>query len=217
MTSRERVLAASRGGAVDQQPTLSWFTGQSGADSSVCSILEVTDQLDENHVLLVDVANPFGRALGKGIDLNRALKDDPSVGGLVLDGLVEEVRTQIRASLESGADGIFYRLHGASPAHCTPMEYGGHYLERDRELLGEATGAACNVLFVAGKEELYIDFVSDLPATLFAWDYDLSKVTAEEVRQSRKGATASSDPSSEFKLIIGKDEYLETLEQSNIG
>ncbi len=217
MTSRERVIAASRGGAVDLQPTLTWLGGNGSSDASVVPTSEIVVRLDENQVVLAEVPNPFGLALGKGIDLNRALKDDPSVGSVVLDGLVEEVRTQIRESLESGADGIFYRLHGASPAHCTPMQYGGHYLERDRELLSEASGATCNVLFVAGKEELYIDFVSDLPATLFAWDYDLSKISADEVRQSRPGATASSDPSSEFKLVIGQEKYLETLEQSNIG
>ncbi len=171
----------------------------------------------EGPMVLAEVSNPFGLALGKGIDLNKALKDDPSVGSVLLDGLVEEVRASIRMSLESGADGIFYRLHGASPRHCTPMQYGGHYLERDREILGEAQGAELNVLFIAGAEDLYIDFVSDLPAHVFAWDFDLTGLHASEVRISRDGALASSDPSSEILLIIGKERYLETLEQPNIG
>ena len=74
-----------------------------------------------------------------------------------------------------------------------------------------------NVLFVAGPEEIYIDFVSDLPAEVFAWDYDLIKLSAKEVRSLRNGAVASSDPSSEFELVIGNKRYLETLEQPNIG
>jgi len=217
LTSRERIVAAARGGEVDRRPTLSWLSESSSSDAAVLEQTEIAKSLSGERVVLANVPNPFGLALGKGIDLNKALKDDPSVGGVVLDGLVEEVRSQIRASLESGADGIFYRLHGANPSHCTPMEYGGHYLERDRELLNEADGATFNVLFIAGNEELYIDFVSDLPAHAFAWDYDLSKLPASEVRQSRIGAVASSDPSSEILLEIGNDQYLETLEQPNIG
>jgi len=97
------------------------------------------------------------------------------------------------------------------------MQYGGNYLERDRELLQSAREAQLTVLFVAGQDELYIDFVSDLPASVFAWDRDLSKISASEVRASRLGATASSDPTSEIALVIGRQNYLETLEQPNIG
>jgi hypothetical protein len=96
------------------------------------------------------------------------------------------------------------------------MQYGGHYLERDRELLQSAADTF-TVLFIAGQEELYIDFVSDLPASVFAWDRDLTQVSASEVRTSRTGATASSDPASEITLLIGRENYLENLEQPNIG
>ena len=202
---------------MDRKPYLGWLVDPSTTDVSVVNSSDVRSHLSDDKVVLAEVANPFGLALGKGIDLNQALKNDPSAGGEVLDGLVEEVRGQIRSGLDAGADGIFYRLHGAHPSHCTPMQYGGHYLERDRELLQEAEGAAMNVLFVAGPEEIYIDFVSDLPAEVFAWDYDLSKLSAKEVRSLRNGAVASSDPSSEFELVIGNKRYLETLEQPNIG
>ena len=217
MTRRERILAASRGAEVDSRPTLSWLTAGASADAEV--ILDVNGSLRESEgpVFLVDVPNPFGLALEKGIDLNRALKDDPTVGSLVLDELVEEVRLKIANGLENGADGVFYRLHGANPQHCSPMQYGGHYLERDRELLEGASDAFVNVLFVAGQEELYIDFVSDLPAQVFAWDSERTHISADDVRSARTGATASADPTSEIALTIGLENYLENLEQPKIG
>ena len=217
MTSRERVLAASRGGDVDQKPTLSWLGADASADAMVVVNIESLNRSADAPVVLVDVSNPFGLALQKGIDLNKALKDDPTVGSEVLDSLIDEVRTRIAGGLASGADGIFYRLHGASPRHCSPMQYGGHYLERDRELLSEASDAYVNVIFVAGEDELYIDFVSDLPAQIFAWDSELTQISAEQVRAARKGAVASADPSSEISLLIGTENYLANLEQPNIG
>lgn len=216
MTSRERFLAAGRMGEVDRKPTLAWMA-EAEADAVVIETGSGFRSSVEGPTVLVDVSNPFGLALKKGIDLNKALKDDPTVGGNLLDGLVDEVREHISVGLRNGADGIFYRLHGACPKHCSPMQYGGHYLERDRELLGEASAATINVLFVAGQEELYFDFVSDLPAHVFAWDCELTRITADDVRTSRSGAVASSDPSSEITLLIGHENYLENLEQPNIG
>ena len=217
MTSRERILAASRGAEVDQKPTLRWLADGVSTDATVVLNFANLDRHAGAPVTLLDVSNPFGLALQKGIDLNKALKDDPTVGSEVLDSLVEEVRSRIAGGLASGADGIFYRLHGANPRHCSPMQYGGHYLERDRELLSEASDAYVNVLFVAGEEELYIDFVSDLPAQVFAWDSGLTQISAAQVRGTRKGAVASADPTSEIDLLIGRENYLENLEQPNIG
>jgi len=217
MTSRERLMIAAGGGAVDCQPRLGWLTSGEQTDGSIVDHIDSMAKGGRESVVLVDVANPFGLALRRGIDINKALKDDPSVGSVVLDSLVDEVRQRITVSLANGADGIFYRLHGACPEHCSPMQYGGHYLERDRELLSEASDARLNVLFVAGKEELYIDFVSDLPAQVFAWDREKTRLSAEDIRACRIGAVASSDPSSEIDLVIGFENYLDNLEQPNIG
>lgn len=217
MTSRERVAAVASGGSVDRRPRLSWLDDSSDSDARVVGSVEGIVRDEDEALVLLDVANPFGLALKKGIDINRALRDDPSAGGQVLDSLVAEVRERILAGLECGADGIFYRLHGATPRHCSPMQYGGHFLERDRELLCEASDARLNVLFVAGGEEIYVDFISDLPAHVFAWDGDLSDLTAEAVRTSRRGVLASSDPAAEIALSIGIENYLESLEQTNFG
>jgi len=217
VTSRERLLAACRGGSVDRRPRISWLAEDPEADAQVVTSVRGEQCGGDNRMLLVDVANPFGLALETGVDINQMLKDDPSSGGEVLDSLVAAVREQIVAGLDGGADGIFYRLHGANPRHCSPMQYGGHFLERDRELLCEASDASLNVLFVAGGEELYIDFVSDLPTHVFAWDSELSGLTAGAVRTSRRGALASSDPAGEIDLNIGIENYLESLEQTIFG
>lgn len=216
MTSRERLLAAAHTKAVDQRPTITWMADSPQAEAIVLQSSS-TDFVEEGRAVLVDVPNPFGLALQKGIDINRALKDDPTVGADLLDALVHEIRQTISNSLMNGAEGIFYRLHGACSKHCSPMQYGGHFLERDRELLLSAASAPFIVLFVAGSQELYIDFVSDLPALVFAWDHEKTNLSASEVRTLRPGATASSDPASEINLLIGRDNYLENLEQPNIG
>lgn len=217
MTPRERLIAASRGGDVDRKPRVTWFGGEASADAKIVAGMAESARRGIDGLLLADVANPFGLALRKGIDLNKALKDDPSVGGDMLNGLVGEVRQTIAVSLASGADGIFYRLHGACPRHCSPMQYGGHYLELDRELLDGASQATLNILFVAGGDELYVDFVSDLPAHVFAWDSELSKIPAVRVRAARAGALASADPNSDVALAIGRQDYLDELERPEIG
>ena len=217
MTSRERLVAASRGAEVDRQPSLAWLNGADGVDATVVAGKSNIERGADSSVVLAEVSNPFGLALEKGIDLNKALRDNPAIGNEVLDNLVEEVRGTIAARLESGADGIFYRLHGANPQHCSPMQYGGYYLERDRELLEEVSEATLNVLFLSGEQDLYIDFVSDLPAQLFAWDSDLTKISAADVRSARKGAVASADPTSDVLLKIGRKNYLSNLEQPNLG
>jgi len=207
MTSRERMLAAASCLNTDRQPLLAWMANDTQADATVsCSATK-------DSMILADVPNPFGLALKKGIDLNKALKDDPTVGAAVLEELVDEVRKSISEGLGNGADGIFYRLHGASSKHCSPMQYGGHYLERDRELLSEPDSSVLKVLFIAAEDEPYVDFISDLPAQVFAWDMSLTNVTAADMRVSRQGAVASSDPTSEICLVIGRDRYLETLER----
>lgn len=105
------------------------------------------------------VLNPFGRALREGLDLNALLRTDPEAGAAELDRLCAETA----AELASTSDSIVYRLVGAEPRYCTPMQYGGFYLERDRELLASVQGKDRIELLLEGNDA-YLDFVSDLPA-----------------------------------------------------
>lgn len=203
MTSRERLVAAARGGEVDQKPVIVW-PGASASDASDAIVLkDLSDFSAGDQSVLVQVVNPFGQALAKGIDLNSALDADPSKGDAILQSLRQEVIDQGLQALERGADGIFYVLLGARGSFCTPMQYGGHYLEVDREILEAWSDARLNVVFVAGNDDVYIDFVSDLPAHLFAWDVEASTFDAAYVRTLRSGAQLSSDPESEVRLVTG--------------
>jgi hypothetical protein len=147
---------------------------------------------------LTVVLNPFARSEKEGIALNDLLHDDPTTGNAILDRLVAETRSDIA---QSGSKGILYVLEGARAGCCSPMQYGGYYLERDRELLGEIQSEAPTVLAVIGGEDVFLDFVSDLPAEIFAWDAKASSFDSAYVRGIREGIQASSDPGSEIELI----------------
>jgi len=130
--------------------------------------------------------------------LSPLLARDPAAG-IVIDGLTEEVRIAIQRAIESGAAGVLYRLHGATARHCTPMEYGGYFLERDRELLGALKNSAITVLFVVASEEPYLDLLGDLPSDVFGWDAACG-ATVSDVRAIRKGALLAEIPDADVLL-----------------
>lgn len=195
MNSRELAIAATRGGAVERKPVLSF--------DSVGDILIHQDlSAERNHerIDLFLVSNPFGLAKQNGTDLNRLLEEDIESGSEKLSNYAESVRNLIQNALDYGFDGVFYVLQGARGSESTPMQYGGHYLELDRQILSEFSESVLNCVFVVGHDDVYIDFVSDLPAHLFAWDADASTFDSKYVRTLRSGAQASSDPESEVFL-----------------
>lgn len=213
MTSRERVLAAIGGYGIDRKPVLAWPHWKEGSDIRHYTDETMPEQIEAGDSLaLVEVANPFGLAMQKDIDLNKVLKDDPRQGNEILGELVGEVKRDIELAYEVGADGILYRLYGARSSHCTPMQYGGYYLERDREILELADGGHVNLVFVVGEDDVYLDFVTDLPAKMFGWDSKSSGITAADVRQMRGGALVSEDPDSDVLLEPGTASLSRVLE-----
>jgi hypothetical protein len=195
VNSRELAIAAIRGGAVERKPVLSF--------DSVGDILIHQDlSAERNHerIDLFLVSNPFGLAKQNGTDLNQLLEEDIESGSEKLSNYAESVRNLIQNALDCGFDGVFYVLQGARGSESTPMQYGGHYLELDRQILSEFSESVLNCVFVVGHDDVYIDFVSDLPAHLFAWDADASTFDSKYVRTLRSGAQASSDPESEVFL-----------------
>lgn len=195
MTPRERVVAASCGGVVEGRVT----AGRKNADLMVCAtVAQLASSCDRMQV--VEVMNPYGRAKTDGRDLNALLADDPAAGARELDRLAAETRAAIAEALDAGADGVFYRVVGATPDASTPMEYGGHHLEIDRAILVEFEDAF-NVLFVEGTDP-YLDFVSDLPARFFGWEVDRSPMTVGEVRTLRRGALIAAHPDADVVLDL---------------
>lgn len=201
MTHRERVVAVARGGTVDRPPWFVWDARDSEAllanhspDVAVARNHDEAKRLlartgEEGPAVLVEVLNPLGLALEKGENPNRLLTD-PDAAGRELDRWVEQCRETLKLALESGADGVLYRLRGAEPPHSSPMEFGGFHLERERELLEEIGDARLNVLLADGGEETYLDFLTDLPAHAFAWDESRIPFTPTQVREMRPGALA---------------------------
>lgn len=203
MSPRERVLAAIRLQEPDRKPNLA------AASSSTTSDLVVFDTAPlardaEGPMALVRVANPFGRALTVERDLGTELRADPERGGSLIGEFASECRSCIERASETGAEGLLYVLSGASPERCTPMVYGGFFLESDRELLAFARSLGLlTFVFVAGAEGAYLDMASDLPADAFGWDAKATGVGAEDIRRIRTGAVFTNDPLSDILLDTG--------------
>ncbi|MDQ2985550.1 MAG: hypothetical protein M3R13_02355 [Armatimonadota bacterium] len=219
MDSRERLAAASRGGETDRIPWFVWsgdteaqpaidFIAQWHPDAVVVGAPSDLATLVGAHpevAVLVEVGNPFGVALQEGVDLNEEFEKGPALGSAAFDDFFLRTESALTAAMESGADGVLYRLFGADPMLSTPMQFGGFYLERERELLGSMADARFNVLYVEGGEGLYLDVVSDLQAHAFGWNEARSLIPAVDVREMRKGALAcgldAEDPQKLFRSI----------------
>lgn len=198
MTGRERLIAAARGGEVDQKPTIGW---EGEVDGLIVPPTKVQDHVGHDYAVLAEVLNPFGQAQRAEDDLDELLTGNPEAGAARLDLWAHGVRVQMEDALSAGADGIFYRLRGAEPESCSPMHFGGHYLERDRELLEGVSDAILNAVYVDGGEGAYLDFVSDLPAAFFGWSVSRTGIQLTEVREMRTGALATEMEDSDIMLV----------------
>lgn len=205
MTPRERLEAALTGAAVDRQPVFHW-PGTGGEDVDivarrVSAIQTGTSRNDQ--VCLTEIANPFFRALTDGSNLNELAKDSPEKADAVLDEYVLAAISEANLGLGSGADGVLYRLHGACPRHCSPMQYGGLYLERDRQVL-DSIGTKYKVfVFIVGDEGAYLEFTSDLPCDALGWDVHATQFPVSQMKMYRTGAVFTVSADSEIRLESG--------------
>ena len=179
----------------DRTPVIA-FGRSEGADAVCVPVREI--QRDADTAILAIVESPLARAIRHGVPLVQQLSAQDHTE---FDRLKKETREEIGAATTNGADGIVYVIDGASPAHTTPMEYGGFFLETDRTLLTEIADAPFNLIYVASESDPYIDFVSDLPAHGFAWRAD---VGLAEVRALRSGAIMGEDFVLEHKEAVAR-------------
>lgn len=108
------------------------------------------------------VLSPLARAIQASHHVVSLLADNPAEGDQFLAELVAQTREHIEAT-----NGPFnYVIAGAEPSFSTPMQYGGHFLELDRELIGDRKP----VITLIGGSETYIDVVSDLAETYLLWN-----------------------------------------------
>jgi hypothetical protein len=195
LNSKERLLAAIDGKGADRKPAISW---PEIAENSDVEVRLVGQPFQSDRVRLTQISNPFGHAATQGKNLTALLRSNIEEGEAALLTAASEVKSNIESASKGGADGILYLLHGAEPRLSTPMEYGGHFLEVDRELLSNA--GPLRIVFVVGGEGTFLDFVSDLPAEVFSWDTEGTAVTPDQLRAMRKGAVATADPSGDIQL-----------------
>ena len=241
LNSRERLTAASRGGETDRLPWFVWkpqslFTDVSDLaenwqpDALVVATPEDARELLQafpDSAILVEVGNPFGAALLDGIDLNDEFEKGPAVGSHAFDKYVAATQELMESAMDSGADGILYRVFGAEPNLSTPMQFGGFYLEQERELLSGVADARFNVVYIEGGEGTYLDVVSDLTSHALGWDEMRSAIPASEVRAMHRGALACGlhveDPQRLFAsigktglILSGKVEDFSTYDFTNV-
>lgn len=177
----------------------------------LCDRLEGTLVADAGQIHLGDKQfHVIDSVLARGgrplIDLLHTNVDE---GSKRVDALVQQVLQDGQSHSE-----VLYRLAGATTDVSTPMEYGGHFLERDREILSELTKASCVILYVQGSAGVFLDFVSDLPAELFGWNAAGTGVDLDTVRQMRAGLLACDDPRADVQLDAT---VIDALERMTVG
>lgn len=203
LDSRERLIAACRGGPTDRIPWFAWCPEAEAEDAVSFYNSWQPDALVINNAeqvaivreqcpvpVLVEVGNPFGFAMLAGVDLTAEFDKSPRSGEAAFGDYARMSREALDSALEAGADGILYRLFGAEPSLSTPMQFGGFYLEQERDLMSGVAEALFNVLYVEGGEGTYLDVVSDLPAHAFGWDETRCDVHPADVHKMRIGALA---------------------------
>ena len=121
---------------------------------------------DNSEPVLAEVLSPLSRAIELRIPVTTMLQETPDRGQEELEKLSAAARQDIETAILAGADGIYYRLRGAEPGYTTPMEYGGFFLELDRELLTSLAADKQIVICVEGGDEVYVDALSDLPGRI---------------------------------------------------
>ncbi len=129
----------------------------------------------------------------------KEVRDNPEGADESVIRHVEAVREDIKTAFAAKASGTVYWIEGASPSAFTPMQYGGLFLEQDRELLDFARSLGETVVFIADPQDAYIDFVCDLPGDLFGWDI-ANGVEPEAVRGLRSGRLLADHPDADVRL-----------------
>ncbi len=140
------------------------------------------------------ILSPLARAIQGSQDIVALLAGSPAEG----DQLLAELVAQTREQIESASGPFNYIIAGAEPCYSTPMQYGGHFLELDRELIGARRPA----ITLIGGPETYIDVVSDLAETFLLWNSATITEDPQEVAKMTR-ATIITDVTNFPTLELG--------------
>jgi uroporphyrinogen decarboxylase len=107
--------------------------------------------------------------LGGGLEQTPALcRAEPTAVESGLDAVAETLAGYARASLEAGADGIFYATNVARAGALTAAECRRFQRPYDLRVLDAVAGAPFNVLHVCGAC-VHFDEFADYPVSAFSW------------------------------------------------
>jgi hypothetical protein len=215
MTSRERLVAAARGGDVDRKPVVS-FAGDSGGEVDAIILAPNPVQIElelrtSDVAVLAGIPSIFRLAPP---NILATLDSDPGAADKQLGEARDTAQRLIEGCLDAGADGIFYCLFGAQPGIMSPMMYGGNFLELDREVLSLTENSRFSAIFVVGGPGVFLDFVSDLPGEAFGWDIWASGTPVADVRAMRHGAIMTTDPDSDVLISTSSSCLSDFLENN---
>ena len=100
--------------------------------------------------------------------LRRYLTEAPAATKTALAALAETLAGYAQASLEHGADGIFYAIKAADGDLLTRDQYAEFGLPYDVPALAAANGGWLNLLHLCG-DRLYFEVVDDLPSAFVSY------------------------------------------------
>lgn len=198
MNAKERLDQVLAGEQIEDKLTVS--LGEGPADIVVGHRID-----DQNSCLNLQlIPGALAVTLEKNPEAFRLLEESPEEGESLILSALEDVQSRIEDCFSTGFDGFCYVVKGAYPEVSSPMQYGGHFLEVDRALLTGAEGLGYRMVLVEGDNEPYIDFVSDLPCELFAWDIR-SGIDPSNVREMRVGGLVANHHDSDLDLKLNSD------------
>lgn len=201
MTSKERLFAILDGRPVDQRPRISLGHASNTCDAWAVPLADLDKHVNEEQTygIFALIDSPITKSIERNMDVFQTLQKDPHAGNQILQSLVEETEREVRIALDSGVFGILYRIEGAHPNFCTPMQYGGHFLELDRQILETAQRATCSAIWIEGGPDAYLDSVTDLPTTILGFRSGSGDLNW--IRQVRKGLIAMDGHEGDIEIV----------------
>lgn len=109
-------------------------------------------------------------------------KTSPSVVHSALNVIANNLREQIEAVVDAGADGIFFAIQGCTRTMMTEELYREIGRPYDLIALSGAQDAWLNILHIHGESELMFDSVLDYPVQVLSWSDRLAGPTLREAR-----------------------------------
>jgi uroporphyrinogen decarboxylase len=111
------------------------------------------------------------------------LREDPKSVHMGLKILTKNLRRYAQATIDTGCEGIYYALSGASGDAATVQEYLVNFKKYDHSVLESVIDAPFNILHLHGYDDLHFEVIHDLPADAVCWS---DRAGGPSLRRARK-------------------------------